>query len=521
MASLILQGGHYEWSFTNGGNTYASANIVSGTLTDGVYQQASFGNCISRQLNLRLWNVTLDTTSPIVLSCIEVAADETETAHAVGTFYIDTVSTSPYSEYTEVTAFDAMLKTEAVYMKEGTWTATTASAVISEIMSSIGITSMDSASASYFTQNDIAIDQAPSIGENGTTMRQMLSMIGCLYGGNWVIDNSNLLSFVPLYGQIKMVSSVATRDFVLTPTVVGDEVREFDKSDLESIVGIEFQANGGQTFRAPSNLTDDQWDALDGLILFCNLPCMASQDAVDAVWAIYGSLSSTAQQYIPYTANGVYLDPWVTIGSLATIKNTDVFVSNRTINIDHLGTCDLSANPTKQVTSHYPYVSPQVREARQKAEENYAAITVNTESIVAEASARAEEDGNLSQQITSVQVTAEEFSVWHTIQTGQTQSSATTEMQGEANAAVNAYDQTVQTYMRYSGGTLELGEQGSNFKAKLNNTKLAFTGSDGQEAAWISNNELYINQAVINTNLKMGNWVQQVKDGHFQIRYIS
>lgn len=516
MASLILNGGYYTWSFTNGGNTYTSANIVSGTLTDGIYTEASFGNCISRQLNLRLWNVTLDTTSPIVLTCTAVASGGSTTNYAKGTYYIDTVSTSPYSEYTEVTAFDAMLKTEAVYMKSGTWTAKTDAVIVQEICDSIGV-AFNSAIKSYFQNNPITIDQAPSIGENGTTMRQMLSMIGCLRGGNWIVNSGLVPSmvFIPLFGN--MTANGTTYPTAVT-TVVGDEVVTFDKSDAESIVGIEFQQNGGQIFRAPSNLTDTQWDALDGLIIQCNLPCMASQDAVDAVWNTYGTLGI---DYIPYTADTVYLAPNTALGSIVTIKNTNVYVSNRTITIDSLGACDLSANPTKQVTSHYPYVSPQVREARQKAEENYAAITVNTESIVAEASARAEEDGNLSQQITSVQVTAEEFSVWHTIQTGQTQSSATTEMQGEANAAVNAYDQTVQTYMRYSGGTLELGESGSNFKAKLNNTKLAFTGSDGQEAAWISNNELYINQAVINTNLKMGNWVQQVKDGHFQIRYIS
>lgn len=507
MASLILNGGYYEWSFTNGGNTYTSANIVSGTLTDGIYTEASFGNCISRQLNLRLWNVTLDTTSPIVLTCTAVASGGSTTNYAKGTYYIDTVSTSPYSEYTEVTAFDAMLKTEAVYMKEGTWTAKTASAIISEILDSIGISTVDLPTSRYFSANSKTIDQAPSIGENGTTMRQMLSMIGCLYGGNWKISDANTLQFVPLFGQLVLSGLNVSVSYSFTPVVVGDEVVTFDKSDAESIVGIEFQANGGQIFRAPSGLSDAQWDALNGLIIKCNLPCMASQDAVDAVWNTYGTLGI---DYIPYTADTVYLAPNTALGSIATIKDTNVYVSNRTITIDSLGACDLSANPTKQVTSHYPYVSPQVREARQKAEENYSAISLMPSQIMAEVYTKGETDERISSSVTLTASTLRtEFN--EEIDTAV----------GEANQYTDGKTQIVTTYFEESANGLKIGKSNSPFYTQLSNTELGFYGEGNSKVAWISNSQLNINEAVINTDLKMGNWVQQVKDGHFQIRYIS
>lgn len=505
MASLILNGGYYEWSFTNGGNTYTSANIVSGTLTDGIYTEASFGNCISRQLNLRLWNVTLDTTSPIVLTCTAVASGGSTTNYAKGTYYIDTVSTSPYSEYTEVTAFDAMLKTEAVYMKSGTWTSMTDVALVSDICTSIGVT-WNSANYNYLrTHNVITIDQAPSIGENGTTMRQMLSMVGCLRGGNWVINDSGELEFIPLFGRIVSASSKTyptTADYSVV-----DEVVTFDKSDAESIVGIEFQANGGQIFRAPSGLSDAQWDALNGLIVKCNLPCMASQDAVDTVWTTYGTLGI---DYIPYTADTTYLDPWAKIGYIATVKNVNVYVSNRTITIDSLGACDLSANPTQQVTSHYPYVSPQVREARQKAEENYAAITVIPSQIMSEVYTKGETDQRISSQVTQTATSLRtEFS--EEIDTAV----------GEANQYTDSQTQVITTYFEESANGLKIGKSDSPFYTQLSNTELGFYGEGNVKAAWVSNAQLNINEAVINTDLKMGNWVQQVKDGHFQIRYIS
>lgn len=513
MASLILQGGYYNWSFTNGGNTYTSANIVSGSLTDGIYQECGIGNCIARQLNLRLWNVTLDTSSPIVLTCTEVSSSGTTTNHNKGTYLIDTVSTSPYSEYTEVTAFDAMLKSEVVYIKEGEWTATTDYALVTAIASTMGV-SVSAATDGYFQRTPITIDQAPSIGDNGTTCRQILSTIGALRGGNFIISDSNALLFVPLFGR---VSRVSINPIVYSPTYpttadysIVNEVVEFDKSDAEPIVGIEFQANGGQIFRAPSGLTDTQWEALDGKIIQCNLPFMASQEAVNAVWATYENLGIS---YIPYKANSAYLDPWASLGYIATIKDTNVYVSNRTISIDHLATSDLNADTTKQSENYYPYISPQVREARQKAEENYAAITVLPTQIMSEVYTKGETDQRIASQVTQ---SATEITTEFTREIG--------DAVGEANQYTDQQTQVVRSYItEFDDGTnvgIALGRSDSPFKAKLTNEKLSFTGADGTAAAWVSNNQLYINEAVINTDLKMGRWVQQVKDGHFQIRYI-
>ena len=500
MASLIAQGGYYSWKVVNGSNTYTNENICSGTLTEVLYTECSIGNVTAKQLDLKLWNVTIDTSSPIVLS---YKPSNSNTWVAKGTYLIDTVATSPYSEYTELTAFDAMLKTDVVYMKSGTWTATTDVALVSAIASSIGV-SVDTYTNGYFTNYPITIDQAPSIGENGTTCRQILSTIACLRGGNWIIDDTNKLLFVPLFGRFTSATTISYTTSV--DYTIGDEVVNFDESDAEPIVGLVFQANGGDSFRAPSNLSDAQWDALVGRILYCDLPFMASQDAVDTLWNDFERLSIS---YIPYSANTVYAAPNSKLGYIAKIKDTNVYISNRTLNIDSLAYCDLSAETSRQAESYYPYISPQVREARQKADENYAAIAVMPSQIMAEVYTKGETDSRISSSVTlSASSLRTEF----------TENISTAV--GQANAYTDAQTEGVRTYFDFSANGMTIGKSDSPFKATLDNTKLAFTGADGQDAAWISNNQLYINQAVIPGS--SGRWVQSTSaDDHFQIRWVA
>ena len=494
----------YRWSFTNGNTTYTDAHFVSGKLSDGLYRECSFGNTISRQLNMQLWNVTLDTSSPMVLSVTDV---DTNTVYAKGTYYIDTVSTSPYSDYSEVTAFDAMLKSEAVFMKTGEWTAASDYEIVDEICTTMGI-SWNTTNRSYFVNYPVAIDQAPSIGPNGTTCRQILSTIGALRGGNWYINDSNELVFAPLFGEITGADSIAYP--TNTDYVIGGSVENFDKSDVEPIVGIEFQANGGDSFRAPSDLTDEQWEALDGKIIFCNLPFMASQAAVNTVWNVYDRLGIS---YIPYKASGAYVVPNAELGSRIQIKDTVVYLSNRTINISPLAASNLTAETTRQSESHYPRLDPQVREARQKSEENYSAITLLPGQILSEVYTKGETDERISSTVTQK---ADEITTEFTRQVG--------EAVGEANAYTDEVTEVVTSYVReFDDGVdtgIEIGRSDTPFKARLTQEKLSFTGEDGQDAAWISNNELNVNHMV--TPGVSGKWVQQIADNdHFQIRWIG
>lgn len=68
---------------------------------------------------------------------------------------------------------------------------------------------------------------------------------------------------------------------------------------------------------------------------------------------------------------------------------------------------------------------------------------------------------------------------------------------------LNAYKNEVSVYQRFSANGLELGRTDSRFKAKLDNTKLAFT-QDGEEVAYVSNNKMYITEAQVTNTLSVG-----------------
>lgn len=575
--SLITQGGHYEWIIENGGESYSLSHLASGTLTDAVYEKQSIGNVIPRQLNIKLWDVEIDTTDPLVLSAKAVNVDGSYDTSAKGTYFVDTIATSPYSEYSEIVAFDALLKTEVPFMKSGDWSNPTDKDIVQAIATDIGV-NISEDTLTILTPG-LTVNEIPSIGDNGTTEREMLSVVGCMRGGNWIINDNNELELVLLSGgsqvaKVVVVDSNGDYDSVawgsldntynvltlnssgvfqstaftsladstvvvyldtageyqqdtweniqaLAPSpyptlIIGNEVVTFDVAPTETIKRVEVWANGSTSFRSPSGLTETEWNELGGVILSANMPIMASQDLADSLYSTYHDTT-----YVPYTADNTYFAPDIPLGTPLTIKNDTVLLTNRTINIDTLGASDLSADATQAVVSYYPKLTPVEKKMGDDIKENYARISVNEESIVSEVKRATEEEGKLNTYISTVEETANAFTIWHTVQPGQSQSAATAEIQGEANAAVNAYDESVQTYMRYEGNTLELGETGSPFKAKLDNTKLAFTGKDGQDAAWISNNELYVNHMVVPGG-SSGRWIQQVNaSNHFQIRWES
>lgn len=97
----------------------------------------------------------------------------------------------------------------------------------------------------------------------------------------------------------------------------------------------------------------------------------------------------------------------------------------------------------------------------------------------------------------------------------------TGEMQISGYATSEEMEEFVNRYLRYENGALVLGEAGSQFKAQLTNTELAFTGASGQKAAWISNNDLHIKRAVVEDTINMGDWVTRIEDnGSYSIVYV-
>lgn len=557
--SFILDGGSYEWKITNNLLTIGAENLLGGKLTDGLYTRIGIGNTIAKQLELSLWNVDIDPSYPLILNVEAVASDGTITTIGKGTYFVDTIDKSPYSEYSKVTAFDALLKAEVPYMKSGDWVETTDYALAAQIASDIGV-SLESGTESLLGGSPMTINEVPSIGDNGTTSRELLSVIAIMRGGNFIINDDNELQLVLLGGALlvspsvvyvdsdgdlatKAIEALDSADNVVSfngsgnfdviafstvtsstylwyvgtdgnfyadtwaniqaiapvdPTqtiVVGDEVVEFDVSPTETIKRVELWASGTTSYRSPSGLTEEEWDALGGIVLSASMPIMASQELADALFSAYENFT-----YVPYSARTAYVDPDVRLCATLAIKDDTVLLTNRTLSVDVLSPSDLSAEATEQQASYYPYMSPMERAIQTETVKNSARITITEEGIETEIlrAQGAEKDLGLT-----IQETADSIS-----------------------QTFNDYKTNQEKYIRYSAAGIELGEQNSNFKAKLSNTELAFTGSDGQKAAWVSNTQLNIQEAVIQQggsqklNGSTGHWVWQVANDELQLKWV-
>ena len=415
--SFIIDGGSYEWKIENGANTFGSENLCGGTLQSGLYRKLSIGNVTAKQLTLKMWNPTIDPAQPIVLKVIKTDADGNTEEIGKGTYFVDTIEESPYSEYTSITAFDAILKAEVPYMKSGDWVETTDYAVALQIANDIGV-SLESGTESLLGGSPMTINEVPSIGDNGTTSREMLSVVAIMRGGNFIINDDNELQLVLLGGALpvspsvvyidsdndlatKAIEALESTDNVVSfdgngdfsviafSTVtgstklwyvgadgnfyadtwaniqaispvdplqiidVGDEVVEFDVSPTETIKRVELWANGTTSYRSPSGLTEEEWDALGGIVLSASMPIMASQDLADDLFSAYENFT-----YVPYSARTAYVDPDVRLCATLAIKDDTVLLTNRTLSVDALAPSDLSADPTEQQASYYPYMTP-------------------------------------------------------------------------------------------------------------------------------------------------------------------
>ena len=77
------------------------------------------------------------------------------------------------------------------------------------------------------------------------------------------------------------------------------------------------------------------------------------------------------------------------------------------------------------------------------------------------------------------------------------------------NNNLETYKAEVQANIRFDANGIELGKNTSPFKAKLNNTKLAFT-ENGAEIAYISNNKMHITEANIVDNMTIGKFIWDI-----------
>lgn len=419
--NIISASGHYEWQIVNGTKTIDN-DLKSGTISQTLFKQASIGNVLSAELKFEYYDdgTPLDTSEPLVVSLRAVSGSSQSEWITKGTYYIDTIEQSPYSTVVRVTAFDALLKANVTWMRTGTFTATTDLAIVQGIASDIGV-SINSDTSALFA-SPVTITQAPNIGENGTTSMEMLSYIGVMHCGNWIIDSNNELKLIPLFSETDIAN-------------VGDAVTDFDASPAEEIVGVCIWGGPNNYFRVP-DVDDAQWTALDGRIIDANCYIGASQELAQS---LYNTLHG--ETYYPYTAEKVWMDLKYELGDGVTIKDVTSVICDQTINLTALGSSSLNAKGRDIVTSHYPTPTPTERKLAQT-EQTVASIQIQTDGIQ---STVTELNGNVTTMQTQVTQNASGLEV------------LTQEMEDQSN------------YIRWDGsaGTVSIGGSGSSTEAQI------------------------------------------------------
>lgn len=488
--NLIANGGHYEWRILNGSNTFTKDNLISGTITSTAYEKLSVGNVMAAQLDVELHGVTIDTDNMLQVQFRATDGVNSSAWYNKGFFFVDTVEKSPYSEVSAVTAYDALMKTNVVYMKEGTWVGTTTDAdIITAILSDISVSASSALTSALAAP--IAFTNSPNIGDNGTTEMEMLSVIGAMRGWNFIINNEGELDFTAPFAAHASTAAV------------GDAVVSFDASPAETISKVKVWLNSTTYYRKPDfendGVTDEDFADLAGLCLEVDCRFMASQDVADRLYAL-------ANGYVnyPYDAQGAYVDPKYDLQDAITIKNITSAIANTTLTLDLLAQSDLAIRGEEIVNSYYPYIDPIQKEIEREKAQTSASISVLEQSINSQVSQINETlngENGVVQSISNLQQTANGFTLTLT--------------------NINADLTELQQYLTYENGVLTLGETGSPFKAQLDNTQLAFV-QNGNVVAYVSNNKLFISNGQIVDNLQIGNyqWITQ-SDGRMSLKWVG
>lgn len=384
--NLINNGGQFEWQIKNGANTFTKANLVSGSIASTLCEGVSIGNTISAQLDLQLLGVTVDTSNPLVVQFKATDGSSSSSWYTKGTFYIDTIETSPYSDITKIQAFDSMLMTEYVYQLYGDWTSVTDLVVLNKITGFIGI-SLESATQTLFTNSPKTLSNAPNIGEDGTTAREVLSYIGALRGGNWRITPDNKLQLIILSTSPSNTASV------------GDAVTDIDASPAETVKKVRVWINDTEFYAFPElPLTDHslnpitthtleeicirasdwavEWEQLTGRTIDVQIPFWCDYAAAKAIFTQFKDLV-----FYPYNSSKAFVPPEYEIGDGIVIKTTTSIIASQTIEISPLAPSSVELKKDEMINSLYPYKAPFRRKTNYQMSKNTAQIAENTAQI--------------------------------------------------------------------------------------------------------------------------------------------
>ena len=195
----IPQAGGIEWLHT-------SADIFSKRIP-------TVGACVARQINLcvhpegdipRMAEIRVETQLVVMDLLTDTVLDESEWIPK-GIFFIDTRRTNYETGAVTIHGYDAILKMEQPYLKDGEildeWPKTMP-AVVAEVAERIGV-SVDPRTMLQDYLVELPIEY---------TIREVMGYIAAAHGGNWIITDAGQLRIIPLGGLPPETFNLVTED---------------------------------------------------------------------------------------------------------------------------------------------------------------------------------------------------------------------------------------------------------------------------------------------------------------------
>lgn len=331
-----------EHQVTINGVTYGMDAIVKLSTPGQLFDTSGpgIGSAVSREMELEFMpRGTIPAAAKCVVKTRIGAIDEAtgfeqwSTWIPMGEFYIDSRAYDETGEVMKVHCYDAMLKTEYVYLDKhmdsdsGASWPKQAREVYQNISADIGVTG-----SADVIQAIPASWVMPYPGNK--TARDLLREIAVALGGNFVVNDSGLLACV----RLKKSTTVA-QDLKLNVGALerGVDSGAFTKVRITGIQGVE-----GVTEYTAGN---DTGLTIEGE---CSWGTQAIADSV---------LSTIAGWvYRPYTASEALLDPAVEIGDTVKINGWTSMVAKLDRNFDKMCDATLSAPEDEELNHEYPYV---------------------------------------------------------------------------------------------------------------------------------------------------------------------
>lgn len=200
------------------GTEYTEANIISVETSGGLFTTPGIGNCASRRINLEIFPLgTIPRQARIKVYVRLVLGNQMSEWLPKGVFFISTRARDKRTESLAITGYDAMLKSEAVWLTSpaANWPMPQVDAV-ADIASRMGV-EVDSRTVLSTTY-----PVGYPVDENGDlTMREVLGYIAVSNAGNWIITDEGKLLLVR-YGDVPEETNYLVDEYGDAITFGGD-----------------------------------------------------------------------------------------------------------------------------------------------------------------------------------------------------------------------------------------------------------------------------------------------------------